>query len=133
MKERRKHMKLYEVRLTTLAAVMGVTPGWARGLVYQLVLDDIRENPSKGSPYIVGMEQVFQVVLAWRMRQAGIGYDTIRLVLDGFEIDKVSTHSVMLCPEISLALHRAKLRLRATQFFIEANKLEHGTEEEVAA
>jgi len=121
------------VRLTTIAAIMGVTDGWLRGLVYQRVMDDERENQVKGSPYIMHVRQIFQAIVAWKMRQAGIGYDTIRLAVDKFEIDRVKYHKICIDPTdkgMDLIIHKAAYLNKARGILERANDLEYNVEEE---
>jgi len=117
------------VRLTTMAAVMGVTAGWLRGLVYQRVMDDEREVQVKGSPYILHTQQVLQALVAMRMREAGIGYDSIRLAVDKFEIDRAKRHEVRLADGIKIVFNKSLLTLQARNLLKSANDLEYGLEE----
>jgi hypothetical protein len=120
------------VRLTTIAAVMGVTVGWLRGLVYQRVMDDMRENPVKGSPYVMHVPEVLQAVVAYKMRRRNIGYDLIRDAIDKFEIDRKKIHVVPVDSGIDLVMKKPILILQARNILKIANDWEHG-EEEVAA
>ena len=120
------------VRLTTIAAIMGVTTGWLRGLVYQSVMDDERENPVKGSPYIMHVRQIFQAIVALKMRQAGIGYDTIRLAIDSFEIDRAKLHRTQLDPDdkgLILEVRKSVYLLKARGILKQANEWEYDVEE----
>ena len=120
------------VRLTTMAAVMGVTAGWMRGLVYQAVMDDERENPVKGSPYVMHTKQVVQALVAKRMRQRSIGYDAIRAAIDGFEIDRRKVHEVQIAEGVKLVLNKSLLTLQARGLLKRANELEGNSEERAA-
>jgi len=121
------------VRLTTIAAIMGVTDGWLRGLVYQRVMDDERENRVKGSPYIMHVKQIFQAIVALKMRQARIGYDTIRLAVDKFEIDRVKYHKICIDPTdkgMDLIIYKAAYLNKARGILERANDFEYNVEEE---
>jgi hypothetical protein len=120
------------VRLTTMAAVMGVTDGWLRGLVYQKVMDDEREVQDRGSPYVMHTKQVVQALVAKRMRQRSIGYDAIRAAVDRFDIDRKKLHEVQLAQGIKLVLNKSLLTLQARGFLKQANDLEYGPEEQAA-
>lgn len=120
------------VRLTTMASVLGVTDGWLRGLVYQRVLDDERENPVKGSPYIMHIKQTVQALIAKRLREAHVGYDTIRLAVDKFDIDRAQKHTVKIAEGIDLVFHKSLMTLQARFYLKQANTLEYGEEREAA-
>lgn len=120
------------VRLTTIAAILGVTTSWLRGLVYQRVMDDERENQAKGSPYVMHVRQVFQAIVAMKMRKAGIGYDSIRLVIDSFEIDRAKLHRTQLDPDdkgMILEIRKSVYLLKARGVLKRANDFEYGVEE----
>lgn len=111
---------------------MGVTDGWMRGLVYQRVMDDERENPVKGSPYIMHVEQVLEALIAQKMRRRNIGYDLIRDAVDKFEIDRKKIHVVRVDSGIELVLKKPVLILQARNILKIANDIEFGSEEEAA-
>ena len=117
------------VRLTTMAALMGVTTGWLRCLVYQQVMDDERETRAKGSPYVMHTQQVLQALLAKRMRESKIGYDSIRIAIDEFEVDRRKTHEVYLADGVKLVINKSLLTLQAQGLLKQANDLEYGTQE----
>ena len=120
------------VRMTTIAGVMGVTVGWLRGLVYQRVVDDMRENPVKGSPYVMHVPEVLQAVVAFKMRRRNIGYDMIRAAVDKFEIDRKSVHVVPVDSGIDLVMKKPVLILQARNILKIANDWEYGAEEVAA-
>jgi len=126
-------MTMEYVRLSTVASVMGVKVGWLRGLVYQKVMDDEREHQAKGSPYVMHVQQCFQALIAYRMRQRNIGYDLIRDAVWDLEIDRLKRHEVHVAEGIKLVLQKALLTLQARSLLKEANDLEFGVEEERAA
>jgi len=120
------------VRLTTMAAVMGVTESWMRGLVYQKVMDDEREVQGMGSPYLMHTRQVVQALVAKRLRARNVGYDAIRAAVDKFEIDRKKIHEVQLAVGIKLVLNKSLLTLQARGLLKQANDLEYGWEEQAA-
>lgn len=117
------------VRLSTVAGVMGVTNGWLRHQVYQKVMDDARENPAKGSPYIMHVSQVLQALISKKMRKRSIGYDLIRATIDKFEFDRAKKHEVVVDTGIKLVLDKPLLTLEARNILKIANDLEYGAEE----
>jgi hypothetical protein len=120
------------VRLTTVALLMGVTISWMRGLVYQKVLDDERDNPAKGSPYIVHVKQIVQALVAMRMRKVGVGYDAIRMTVDKFDIDRAKRHEARIAHGVKVVLDKSLLVFEAKTLLKEANDIEYGAEQEAA-
>lgn len=117
------------VRLTTVAAIMGVTDGWMRGLVYQKVMDDERENPVKGAPYVMHLKQVVQAIVAQRCRRRNVGYDLIRDAVDKFEVFGKQFHIVPVERGMDLRLHRKVLTDDAREILRQANEITYGSEE----
>jgi hypothetical protein len=117
------------VRLTTVAAVMGVTVGWLRGLVYQKVMDDERELQGRGSPYVMHVQQCFQALIAKRMRDRSIGYDLIRDAVWDLEIDRLAKHEVKVANGIKLVLDKRALTKDAREVMSKAHGIEYGYQE----
>ena len=120
------------VRLTTVAAIMGVTDGWMRGLVYQRVMDAERESDAAQSPYVMHLQQVVQALVAQRCRRKAIGYTTIRAAVDEFEIFGRQFHTVEVDRGMDLRLHRRVLTDDAREILRQANEVEHGIQEKAA-
>lgn len=117
------------VRLTTVAAIMGVTDGWMRGLVYQRVMDDERDNPVRGAPYVMHERQIVQAIVAQRCRRRSVGYDLIRDAVDKFEVFGKQFHVVPVERGIDLRLHRRVLAEDAREILRQANEIEYGLQE----
>jgi len=124
---------MYYVRLTTVASIMGVKTGWLRGLVGQCVMDDEREVRTKGAPHIMHVRQVFQAIVAKKMRRRNIGYDLIRSAVDKFEIDRKARHVVPVDTGIDLVLRKPTLIMEARNILKRANDAEFGTNGEEQA
>ncbi len=122
---------MYYVRLTTMVGLLDVTHGWMSGLYAQRVLDDVREK-AKGSPHIMHQQEIFQALLAKRMREAKIGYDTIRPALDRLEFDKRPKVTFQVARGVDFTIHRREIMDEAYDLLAKANRLEYGAEEEAA-
>ena len=118
--------------MTTVAAIMGVTDGWMRGLVYQRVMDSERESDAAQSPYVMHLQQVVQALVAQRCRRKAIGYVTIRAAVDEFEIFGRQFHTVEVDRGMDLRLHRRVLTDDAREILRQANEIEHGVQEKAA-
>ena len=66
------------------------------------------------------------------MRQAKIGYDTVRLAIDRFEIDRAKYHKVCIDPTdkgMDLIIHKSAYLRKARKVLEEANDLEYGSDD----
>ena len=117
------------VRLTTVAAIMGVTDGWMRGLIYQSVMDRERESDAEQAPYVMHLKQVVQALVAHRCRKRSVGYDLIRDAVDQFEIFGKQYHIVPVDRGLDLRLHRKVLTDDAREILAEANEITYGSQE----
>jgi hypothetical protein len=124
---------MYYVRLTTMMGLLDVTHSWLSGLYGRRIMDDARDNPAKGSPHIMHQQEIFQALLAKRMRDARIGYDTIRLGLDRLEFDKKPKVTFQVAKGVDFTIHRREIMQEASELLATANRLEYGSEEQEAA
>jgi len=113
------------VRLSSIAAVMQVTTSWLRSLIYQKVMDDIRDDQARGVPYLVHVQQVMQAVVAVELRKKRVGFDSIREAVDAFELDNRKTHVVEWGEFMKLTLKKDKILVEARRILGEAQGLEN--------
>jgi len=121
------------VRLTTVALIMSVTTSWLRGLILQNVMEDERWSKKRGVPCIMTRRNVTQALIAQRMREAGIGYDAIRLVLEEYEFDNMQNHRVDVAPGVWVDIDTLVILMDARRIFDQAYNLEYPANYDEAA
>jgi hypothetical protein len=121
------------VRLTTVALIMSVTTSWLRGLILQNVMEDERWSKKRGVPCIMTRRNVTQALIAQRMREAGIGYDAIRLVLEEYEFDNMQNHWVDVAPGVCVDIDTLVILRDARRIFDQAYNLEYPADYDEAA
>jgi hypothetical protein len=116
------------VKLVTVASILGVTDSWLRGLIYKNVMDDERERQCSGVPHVMHVRQVFQAIVADRMRTHQIGYDLIRATVDAFDLDRKKKMIIPVTAGITLVVEKQIILTKARRVLEIANRIENGGE-----
>lgn len=117
--------RLRSVGTASIARTLGMSEWQVRNMIYQAVVSRVQDGKHKR--YWYHLPEVFQLMVARRMRQMRIGYDTIREVVDRFDIDKEDLVTVSFNNEILITVNRKGLMRKARAALSVANSLEYGT------